>query len=133
MMGRLIGALLSLLLVAACAGPAATSAPTSTASAATSPVASSTAVAVTERDFEILPATTTVPGNVTFNVHSDGPTPHNFNLRDASGKVVLSSKDLRKGDADSVSAQLAPGTYTFFCAFPGHESLGMHGTLTVTQ
>jgi plastocyanin len=25
----------------------------------------------------------------------------------------------------------APGTYTFYCAIPGHEILGMHGTLTV--
>ena len=61
-----------------------------------------------------------------------GPTPHNFNVRDASGTVLLSTKDLHAGDSTSVSGQLAPGTYTFFCAFPGHESLGMHGTLTVT-
>jgi uncharacterized cupredoxin-like copper-binding protein len=87
---------------------------------------------VTLRDFEIVPDTTTVPSNVTFSVHSDGPTPHNFNLRDSSGNVVVSSKDLRKGDSDTVVGQLPAGTYTFFCAFPGHESLGMHGTLTVT-
>ena len=83
-------------------------------------------------DFKIVPALTTVPSNVVFNVHSTGPTPHNFNVRDASGKVVLSSHDLRAGDSETVAGQLAPGTYTFFCAFPGHESLGMHGTLTVT-
>jgi plastocyanin len=137
-MHRLSALALTIGLVAACAGPNATKTPTgapTSAPAATpagSLAASATAVDVTLQDFKIVPATTLVPGNVTFNVHSNGPTPHNFNLRDASGAVVLSSKDLHTGDSDVVSGQLAPGTYTFFCAFPGHESLGMHGTLTVS-
>ncbi len=31
----------------------------------------------------------------------------------------------------SVTFTAAPGTYTFYCAIPGHESIGMRGTLTV--
>ena len=130
-MKRLIGtAAAALLLLAACASPGSTAAPT--ASSAPASAAAPTAVAVTLMDFKITPATTTVSGNVEFDVHSDGPTPHNFTIRDASNNVVLHSKDLRAGESDTVSGQLTPGTYTFFCAFPGHESLGMHGTLTVT-
>jgi plastocyanin len=121
-MTRLIVALLSLLVLAACAGPAATPSVTPALSAA---------VDVLLKDFKIVPATTSVPANVTFTVHSDGPTPHNFNVRDETGSVVVSSKDLRKGESDTVVGQLVAGTYTFFCAFAGHESLGMHGTLTV--
>ena len=121
-MTRLTGALLSLLVLAACSGPAATPVPT-----APPPVA----VDVLLKDFKIVPATTTIPSSVTFTVHSDGPTPHNFNLRDDTGSVVISSEDLRTGESDTVAGQLVPGTYTFFCAFAGHESLGMHGTLTV--
>jgi len=26
----------------------------------------------------------------------------------------------------------APGTYTYFCAIPGHRAAGMQGTVTVT-
>src|SRR6188472_3260214 len=119
-MTRLIGALLSLLVLAACAGPAATpSAPSSVTAAPPSATAlPSVAVDVLLKDFKIVPGTTTVPLNVTFAVHSDGPTPHNFNVRDENGRVVISSKDLREGESDTVNGQLAPGTYTFFCAFP---------------
>lgn len=131
-MTRLTAALLSLLVLAACAGPATTPAPTpsATAVASATPVAP-LAVDVLLKDFKIVPAATSVSSNVSFTVHSDGPTPHNFNLRDDTGSVVISSGDLRKGESDTVVGQLAPGTYTFFCAFAGHESLGMHGTLTV--
>src|SRR5438132_6743640 len=31
----------------------------------------------------------------------------------------------------SITFNAAPGTYTFYCAIPGHESIGMRGTLTV--
>ena len=31
----------------------------------------------------------------------------------------------------SVTFTAAPGTYTFYCAIPGHESIGMRGTLTI--
>jgi plastocyanin len=83
-------------------------------------------------DFKITPATIAVTGTTfSFDVRSQGPTPHNFNIRDDSG-TLASTVDLHTGDSDTIGATLAPGTYTYFCAFPGHESLGMHGTLTVT-
>jgi plastocyanin len=31
-----------------------------------------------------------------------------------------------------VTFQAAPGTYTYYCAIPGHRTIGMEGTLTVT-
>src|SRR5919201_5014664 len=43
----------------------------------------------------------------------------------AAGPVVA------PGDTSTVSANLEPGTYTFFCNVPGHREAGMQGTLTV--
>jgi mono/diheme cytochrome c family protein len=37
------------------------------------------------------------------------------------------------GGTSSVTATLAPGTYTFYCAVAGHEAGGMTGTLVVTD
>jgi uncharacterized cupredoxin-like copper-binding protein len=103
------------------------------ATANATPTSAAQAVAVQEADFKITPATLALTGSTfTFNVTSAGPTPHNFNIRNDSG-TLASTKDLRTGGSDTVTVTLTPGTYTFFCAFPGHESLGMHGTLTVTQ
>ena len=119
-MNRVAFAFLISAALAGCAGAgsAATSAPLSAAL----------------RDFKIEPNKLSASAPLTISVTSSGPTQHNFTIRDATGSVVAASTDLRTGDSDTVEVpDLAPGDYTFFCSFAGHESLGMHGTLTVTQ
>jgi plastocyanin len=111
-------------LVTACGGAGATATPTSAAQA----------VPVQEADFKITPATLSLTGSTfTFNVTSTGPTIHNFNIRDSAGATVTSTKDLHAGESDAVTLTMAPGTYQIFSEEPGHDSLGKHGTLTVTQ
>jgi uncharacterized cupredoxin-like copper-binding protein len=44
---------------------------------------------------------------------------------DEDGKIVA------PGGTSKVTADLKPGTYTFYCPVPGHEAAGMKGTLTV--
>ena len=122
---------LTVAVVAACGGPA-----QSTPAATTTPAqTAAAALAVKLMDFKIEPSTLTVgAGAFTVSVSSDGPTPHNFTIRDGSENVVVASNDLSAGESDSVDVDALPaGDYTFFCSFAGHESLGMHGTLTVTQ
>jgi uncharacterized cupredoxin-like copper-binding protein len=42
------------------------------------------------------------------------------------------SKEVDPGGSAKVTAKLAKGTYTFYCATKGHEKDGMKGTLKVT-
>ena len=91
------------------------------------------ALTVSVADFMIDPAEVEISGStVTISVTNDGPTPHNLTVRDAAGDVVVGTEDLSVGDSETITAELEPGDYIFFCALPGHESLGMSGTLTVT-
>jgi uncharacterized cupredoxin-like copper-binding protein len=36
-----------------------------------------------------------------------------------------------RGASNTLSLNLKPGTYTFFCSVPGHRQAGMQGTLVV--
>jgi uncharacterized cupredoxin-like copper-binding protein len=36
-----------------------------------------------------------------------------------------------KGGKSTVTVDLKPGKYTFYCPVPGHRQAGMQGTLTV--
>ena len=84
-------------------------------------------------DFMLEPEDMTVEGpSVTFSVTNNGPTIHNFSIRDASGEVVLATEDLRPGESAMLTGDLEPGEYETFCSLPGHESLGMQAVLTVT-
>ena len=126
-MNRVAFAFLISAALAGCAGggSAATSAPLA---------ATAAPLSAALRDFKIEPNQLSASTPLTISVTSNGPTQHNFTIRDATGSVVAASTDLRTGDSDQVEVpDLAPGDYTFFCSFAGHESLGMHGTLTVTQ
>jgi uncharacterized cupredoxin-like copper-binding protein len=137
---------LLLLSVAAC-GSAATQAPGAATPAATTPAASAVAPSaagassvatnatpITERDFKFDTPDVTVKGEaVSLAVTNAGPTVHDLTIRDDAGKVLGETEDLKPGASETLSVQLAAGTYTIFCSLPGHESLGLKGTLTVTN
>lgn len=132
---RLFVAAAALLAMTAACGTSGSSSP----AAMDSPSAPAGAIHVSLLDFSISPATLNVPaGAVTFYVTNDGKSPHNFNVRSPRGpigkniQIVAHSKDLTPGQSDVVKATFTAGAYTFYCAFAGHESLGMIGDLTVT-
>jgi uncharacterized cupredoxin-like copper-binding protein len=131
---RWIPLLATIVLITGCG--ASTWAPSTAAGNPTPPPG---AVRVTLLDYSITPAKISVPaGPVTLYVTNDGKTPHNFSIRSprgssgSSSKIVVHSSDLRPGQAGVIVATLSAGEYTFFCAFAGHESLGMSGDFTVT-
>ena len=112
---------------------AAPSAAASTAPSAPGPTAPSNATAVIVKDFKIEPADIKVQGKaVSLAVTNQGPTIHNVTIRDASGTVIVASRDLKAGESETITATLAPGNYILFCSLPGHESLGTKGTLEVS-
>jgi uncharacterized cupredoxin-like copper-binding protein len=101
--------------------------------AATSPAASAgdgKTVAVELKDYAITLSTSTVSaGMVTFNVKNSGPSAHNFNvMSNGEEKGVMT---LDPGTTATLMLDLTAGSYDFRCNIPGHNLLGMKGTLTV--
>lgn len=72
---------------------------------------------------------TSQPGKVTIDFDNPSALEHDVAI-DQDGKQIAISETIAKGKT-SVSADLAPGTYTFLCTVPGHAEAGMEGTLTV--
>jgi plastocyanin len=69
------------------------------------------------------------PGKVTIDFDNPSALEHNVAI-EQDGKEIATSETLAEGKT-SVSANLAPGTYTYLCTVPGHAEAGMEGTLVV--
>lgn len=72
---------------------------------------------------------TSKPGKVTIDFTNPSALEHDVAI-EQNGKQIAVSKLIAKGKT-SVSADLAPGTYTYLCTVPGHAEAGMEGTLVV--
>jgi len=80
---------------------------------------------------------TASPGAVTIEMPNMSGVMHNIAIESGTGGATAAGKPLlghsqfvTKGTA-TVTVNLKPGTYTFFCQAPGHRAAGMYGTLTV--
>jgi plastocyanin len=72
---------------------------------------------------------TSKPGEVTIDFTNPSALEHDVAI-EQDGKQIAVSETIAKGKT-SVTADLAPGAYTFLCTVPGHAEAGMEGTLTV--
>jgi plastocyanin len=70
------------------------------------------------------------PGKVTIDFTNPATLEHDVAIETESGEELATSALIGKGKT-SVTADLAPGTYTFYCTVPGHREAGMEGTLVV--
>jgi plastocyanin len=112
----------------------ATPATTSSAAAATpAPATGSSTVSLSANPEGQLKYNTTAltakAGKVSINFTNTAPEDHNVTI-ESSGTTVGSTPSFQ-GGAKTVSVNLKPGTYKFFCSVPGHRQAGMEGTLTV--
>lgn len=69
-------------------------------------------------------------GNDTIDFTNQSSVPHDVAIEDSAGKTIAQTEITSEG-SDSTTAELKPGTYTFYCSVPGHREAGMEGTLTV--
>jgi plastocyanin len=69
-------------------------------------------------------------GNVSIDMTNMSPLGHNVTVESSSGKI-LGATPTFQGGSKTLTLNLKPGTYKFFCSVPGHRMAGMEGTLTV--
>jgi plastocyanin len=69
------------------------------------------------------------PGKVTIDFDNPAAIPHNVVIEE-DGKELAGFEPITEGE-ESETADLKPGSYTFFCSVPGHRQAGMEGTLSV--
>jgi plastocyanin len=69
-------------------------------------------------------------GNVSIGFTNMSSLEHNVTVASASG-TVLGATPTFQGATKTLSLNLKPGTYKFYCSVPGHRAAGMEGTLTV--
>ena len=107
---------------------------TSTQAAAPAPAQASTALSVEANPQGQLKFNTTAltakAGKVAIAFTNMAPLSHNMTVASASG-AVLDATPTFHGGSKTLTLNLKPGTYKFYCSVPGHRMAGMEGTLTV--
>ena len=68
-------------------------------------------------------------GAVQITLTNPAPLQHNITLQTPQG--VKGGPTVGTGKTSTVTAQLKPGSYVYYCSVPGHRQSGMQGTLTV--
>ena len=67
---------------------------------------------------------------MTIDFTNSSPVAHDVTIESSSGQK-LGATPVFEGGTKTLSLELKPGTYKFFCSVPGHRQAGMEGTLTV--
>ena len=69
-------------------------------------------------------------GKVTIDFSNSSPVEHDVTI--AEGSTVAGQTPVFTGGSKTLTLNLKPGTYTFYCTVPGHRQAGMEGTLSVS-
>jgi uncharacterized cupredoxin-like copper-binding protein len=103
---------------------------TGTAAAATGPGGT---VDLSATDFKFNPSDPTVKsGQVTFKETNDGQTTHSLEIEEVTpGNDQELEGDVAPGQSGTLTVNLKPGKYEFYCPISNHKQLGMQGEITV--
>ncbi|MGH9042353.1 MAG: cupredoxin domain-containing protein [Acidimicrobiia bacterium] len=122
------------ILLSACGGgdgasPPDTASDGSTSKPTTPATGQGTPVTVKAGDLFLEPKEVTAPaGPVTFTYVNEGVQAHTLLIDGIAGfKLDVAAK----GDTDTGTVDLKPGSYVLFCDIPGHREVGMESTLVV--
>jgi plastocyanin len=70
-------------------------------------------------------------GNVTIDYDNPSPVPHSIAIGPEGSTDIVDQSEVGANATFTVTADLKPGTYVYFCTVPGHREAGMEGKLTV--
>jgi plastocyanin len=69
-------------------------------------------------------------GKVAIAFTNQAPLSHDVTVESSSGSTV-GATPIFQGGSKTLTLNLKPGTYKFYCSVPGHRQAGMEGTLVV--
>ncbi len=89
-------------------------------------------IMISETEFMLSPSSVMLngPGQYVFQAMNNGAVVHSLTITGNGVNQTLPA-NLNPGQSGSFMVTLAAGTYTILCPVPGHEALGMKGTVTV--
>jgi uncharacterized cupredoxin-like copper-binding protein len=130
--------------LAGCGSSSSTTSSSASTPPTSSSAASSTPAAATGGEGQSLSLAANAEGELKFNTTSltakagkvsiaftnSAALSHNVTVASSSG-AVLGATPTFQGGSKTLSLNLTPGTYKFYCSVPGHRQAGMEGTLTV--
>lgn len=70
-------------------------------------------------------------GRIAIHFTNDSPMIHDVVVQSGTSGPALGSTPEFIGGTRTITLDLKPGKYTYYCSVPGHRAAGMLGTLTV--
>lgn len=86
-------------------------------------------IALNGTSYKFTPSKISAPAGILEFTLTSEDIRHSFRIKNVDGFLI----EAGAGQTESKKVKLSPGTYTFYCDIPGHESAGMEGTLTVKE
>jgi plastocyanin len=116
------------------APPAATSSSSESSASESAPAESGEEQTITASEGEMFIELSTEEvsaGSVTIEVSNDGSVTHDL-VVERDGEDVDGTDSLAPGESASLTVDLEPGEYVFYCSIANHRASGMEVTVTVT-